>query len=92
MSSALGLMRGFDQSTIRPFQGRLGAAVGFRGRCPRLLYESPSGILTHQFPPCVQPNVWDKLSPSGEGRGLLHFPLLLVEPRAASSLAHRVVN
>jgi len=47
---------------IRPFQGRAswGGRV-FRGRCPRLLYQSPSGIVRISRTPCPA-RTWDMLS------------------------------
>jgi len=51
-----------------------GAGESFRGRCPRLLCESPSGFLNVSSTPGVQQKIWDMLSPRGEGYSFASNP------------------
>src|SRR5208337_1900352 len=48
-----------------PFRVMRRGYARFRGRCPRLLYESLSGILSVLITPGVQPEIWVVPSPQG---------------------------
>ena len=54
--------------------------MALMGRCPRLLYESPSGILSVSITPGLQREMWDTLCPQGEEGWNLDQPLLFAIP------------